>query len=159
MVNVPRLVTRATLASAFAVALGLSGCGDMDEQDTPGSGTTAAALPTSTSAAGGVAVTNAAARRFVDAVNSGSTDQVMATLSGDAVVIDSGRRFADAQSIRDWVDAEVTGVDGRITVRTEQPAADGTELRVDFQSSGFNGTDLRYRFTTRGDLITNLTLG
>lgn len=159
MVNVPRLVTRATLASAFTVALGLSGCGDMDEQDNAGPSTTTAAQPTGTSVAGGVAVTNPAARRFVDAVNSGSTDQVIATLTGDAVVIDSGRRFADAQSIRNWIDAEVTGVDGRITVRSEQPAADGTELRVDFSSSGFNGTDLRYRFTTRGDLITNLTFG
>lgn len=83
----------------------------------------------------------------------------MATLAGDAVVIDSGRRFADAGSIRDWIDTEVTGVDGRITVRSEQATSDGAELRVDFQSSGFNGTNLRYRFSTRGDRITNLTLG
>jgi hypothetical protein len=104
-------------------------------------------------------IINTAARRFVNAVNNGSTDQVMATLAGDAVVIDSGRRFADAGSIRDWIDTEVTGVDGRITVRSEQATSDGAELRVDFQSSGFNGTNLRYRFSTRGDRITNLTLG
>jgi hypothetical protein len=32
-------------------------------------------------------------------------------------------------------------------------------LIVDFRSSGFNGTDLRYGFTTRGNRIASLTLG
>jgi hypothetical protein len=32
-------------------------------------------------------------------------------------------------------------------------------LIVDFRSSGFNGTGLRYGFTTRGDRVAGLTLG
>jgi hypothetical protein len=59
----------------------------------------------------------------------------METLTDDAVVIDTGRRFADSDTIREWVDSEVTGVDGR------------------------SGTDLRYTSTTRGDRVANLTPG
>jgi hypothetical protein len=55
----------------------------------------------------------------------------MATLTDDAVVIDSGRRFAPAQAIRDWLDAEVIGPDGRITVDGERPNAGGAVLTVD----------------------------
>jgi ketosteroid isomerase-like protein len=102
---------------------------------------------------------NQAARRFVDAVNAGDTDQVLAALTDDAVVIDSGRRFADSTAIRNWLDTEVTGIDGRITVNSEQTTADGVVLIVDFRSSGFNGTDLRYAFITRGDRVASLTLG
>jgi hypothetical protein len=32
-------------------------------------------------------------------------------------------------------------------------------LIVEFRSSGFNGTDLRYAFITRGNRIAGLTLG
>ena len=83
----------------------------------------------------------------------------MATLTDDAVVIDSGRRFADPRAIRDWIEAEVTGIDGHITVDREQPTADGIVLMVDFRSSGFNGADLSYAFETRGDRVTRVTLG
>jgi hypothetical protein len=75
------------------------------------------------------------------------------------VVIDTGRRFADPDSVRDWVDSEVTAVDGRITVRSERATDDGVVLTVDFESSGFSGSDLTYTFTTRGDRVANLTLG
>jgi len=53
----------------------------------------------------------------------------------------------------------VTGLGGHITVRSERPSAEGTELIVDFRSSGFTASDLRYRFTTEGDRVSNLTLG
>jgi hypothetical protein len=74
-------------------------------------------------------------------------------------VIDSGRWFADPAAIPSWIDTEVTGVDGRITVDSEETTADGVVLMVDFRSSGFSGTDLRYGFVTRGDRVASLTLG
>jgi ketosteroid isomerase-like protein len=107
----------------------------------------------------GAPVGNAAARAFAAAVNSGSTDRVMATLTDDAVVIDGGRRFADAQAIRDWVDADVTGPDGHITVDAERLHAGGTVLTVDFRSSGFDGANLQSAFETRSDRVMRLTLG
>jgi hypothetical protein len=44
-------------------------------------------------------------------------------------------------------------------VRDERASADGTVLTVDFASTGFSGSDLRYTFTTDGDRIARLTLG
>jgi hypothetical protein len=146
--------TRATLAVVAGLACfgpaSLAGCGANEEPAAP---------ETTQTASTPAAVTNQAARRFVEAVNAGSTDQVLATLTEDAVVVDSGRTFSDRDAIRSWLDAEVTGVDGRITVASEQATADGVVLIVAFRSSGFNGTDLRYAFTTRGDRVATLTLG
>jgi SnoaL-like domain len=141
-----------TILTVFAcvTALGLSACGGTEEP---------AAADRQPTVSAPVEVQNQAARRFVDAVNAGDTDQVLASLTDDAVVIDSGRRFADPAAIRSWIDAEVTGVDGRITVDSEQTTADGVVLIVDFRSSGFNGTDLRYGFVTRGDRVASLILG
>lgn len=141
-----------TILTVFAcvTALGLSACGGTEDP---------AAADRQPTVSAPVEVQNQAARRFVDAVNAGDTDQVLATLTDDAVVIDSDRRFTDRGAIRDWIDTEVTGIDGRITVNREQPTADGVVLIVEFRSSGFNGTGLRYGFTTRGDRVAGLTLG
>jgi hypothetical protein len=150
----PRRCVRAALTLtvvACATVLGLSACSGTEEPGPADRQPTSSAPP--------AAVQNQAARRFVEAVNAGDTDQVLATLTEDAVVVDSGRRFADPTAIRDWIDAEVTGIDGRITVNSEQPTTDGVVLIVDFRSSGFNGSDLRYGFTTRGDRVASLTLG
>jgi hypothetical protein len=140
------------LAAVVVAALASSSCGGSDDAERP-------AQPAATERPAGAPVRNAAVRAFVAAVNSGSTDRVMATLTDDAVVIDSGRRFADAQAIRDWINAEVTGPDGHIMVDAERPNAGGTVLTVDFRSSGFDGANLRYAFETRGDRVTRLTLG
>jgi len=137
---------------ACATVLGLSACSGTEESEP-------AAVEGQSTVSAPAGVKNQAARRFVDAVNAGDTDQVLATLTDDAVVIDSGRRFADRTAIRNWIDTEVTGIDGRITVNSEQTTADGVVLVVDFRSSGFNGTGLRYSFITRGDRVANLTLG
>jgi hypothetical protein len=143
-------VCAALAVVACATVLGLSACSGTQEPAASES------QPTVSAPAG---VQNQAARRFVEAVNAGDTDQVLATLTDDAVVVDSGRRFADPTAIRDWIDTEITGIDGRITVNSEQPTTDGVVLIVDFRSSGFNGSDLRYGFVTRGDRVASLTLG
>jgi hypothetical protein len=149
----PRRCVRAALAVvAWATVLGLSACSGTEEPAPADRQPTPSAPPAA-------AVQNQAARRFVEAVNAGDPDQVLATLTEDAVVVDSGRRFAGPAAIRDWIDAELTGIDGRISVNSEQPTGDGVVLVVDFQSSGFNGSDLRYGFITRGDRVASLTLG
>jgi ketosteroid isomerase-like protein len=144
--------TRLMVAAVLMAALASLSCGGSDDDERP-------ARSAASERSAGVPVQNAAARDFVAAVNSGSTDRVIATLTDAAVVIDGGRRFADAQAIRDWLNAEVTGVDGHITVDDERANADGTVLTVDFRSSAFSGDDLRYAFQTRGDRVTRLTLG
>jgi hypothetical protein len=144
-------VRAALTVLAGTAVLGLSACGGTEEP--------AAADRQPTASAPAAVVQNQAARRFVEAVNAGDTDQVLATLPDDAVVIDSGRRFPDPAAIRSWIDTEVTGVDGWITVDSEETTADGVVLIVDFRSSGFSGTDLRYGFVTRGDRVASLTLG
>lgn len=146
----PRRVRAALTVLASAAVLGLSACSDIEEP------APADRQPTVSTPA---EVQNQPARRFVEAVNAGDTDQVLATLTDDAVVIDSGRRFADPTAIRNWIEIEVTGIDGRITVNREQATPDGVVLIVEFRSSGFNGTDLRYAFITRGNRIAGLTLG
>lgn len=147
----PRAHVRTTLTVlACTTALGLSACSGTEEP-APADRQRTVSAP--------IEVQNQAARRFVDAVYVGDTDQVLASLTDDAVVIDSGRRFADPTAIRNWIETEVTGIDGRITVDSEQTTADGVVLIVDFRSSGFNGTGLRYGFVTRGDRVASLTLG
>jgi hypothetical protein len=145
-----RPVRAAVTVVACATVLGLSACGGTEEP---------AASEGQPTVSAPAAVQNQAARRFVDAVNAGDTDQVLASLTDDAVVVDSGRRFADRTAIRNWIETEVTGIDGRITVNSEQATADGVVLIVDFRSSGFNGAGLRYAFVTRGDRVAGLTLG
>lgn len=145
----PRVRAALTVV-AYATVLGLSACSGTEEP---------AAADRQPTVSAPVQVQDQAARRFVEAVNAGDTDQVLATLTEDAVVVDGGRRFADPTAIRDWIDTEVTGVGGRIRVDSEQPTADGVVLVVDFSSSGFSGSGLRYRFTTRGDHVASLTLG
>jgi hypothetical protein len=144
-------VRAAVTVVAGTAVLGLSACSGTEEP--------AAADRQPTASAPAAVVQNQAARRFVEAVNAGGTDQVLATLPDDAVVVDSGRRFPDPAAIRSWIDTEVTGVDGWITVDSEETTADGVVLIVDFRSPGFSGTDLRYGFVTRGDRVASLTLG
>jgi hypothetical protein len=69
------IARRAALATAFTVAWGLAGCA---EDTSPPRTSTARSTATA------VAVDNAAARRFVDAVNSGSTEHPFTT-RGDFV--------------------------------------------------------------------------
>jgi hypothetical protein len=82
----PRRVRAALTVLASAAVLGLSACSDIEEP------APADRQPTVSTPA---EVQNQPARRVVEAVNAGDTDQVLATLTDDAVVIDSGRRFAD----------------------------------------------------------------
>jgi len=50
-----------------------------------------------------------AAQRYVDAVNAFDIDAVMDTFAPEALVNDNHREFADPDSIRVWVAAEIIG--------------------------------------------------
>jgi ketosteroid isomerase-like protein len=52
---------------------------------------------------------SSAAQRYVDAVNAFDIDAVMAAFASDALVNDNHREFADPNSIRAWVAAEIVG--------------------------------------------------
>ena len=58
------------------------------------------------------------AQRYVDAVNAFDIDAVMRTFAPDAVVNDNQREFADSESIRAWVAAEIVG--DHVTMHTIQ---------------------------------------
>jgi hypothetical protein len=49
------------------------------------------------------------AQRYTDAVNAFDIDAVMATFAPDALVNDNHREYADPDSIRAWVAAEIVG--------------------------------------------------
>jgi hypothetical protein len=73
-----------------------------------------------------------AAQRYVDAVNAFDIDAVMATFAHDALVNDNHREFANPNSIRAWVAAEIVG--DRVTV----------EVTEAFERSGITVLRARY---------------
>jgi hypothetical protein len=157
---------RPLITCAVVACLALAACGDSDSAggDTQPTSEASAGQAVDDASPGGAAsarptVENPAARRFVDAVNDGNSDQVMATLAANSVVVDGGRRFTDPEAIRQWLETEVTGVDGKLNVTNERETSDGAVLTVDFASAGFSGSDLRYTFVTRRDEVVSLTLG
>ncbi|GAS87468.1 nuclear transport factor 2 family protein [Mycolicibacterium brisbanense] len=74
-----------------------------------------------------------AAQRYVDAVNAFDIDAVMGTFSPGAIVNDNHREFADHQSIRAWVAAEIVG--DRVTMEVieseERPGLTVLRARYD----------------------------
>ena len=59
-----------------------------------------------------------AAQRYVDAVNAFDIDAVLATFAPEALVNDNHREFADPDSIRAWVAAEIIG--DRVTMEVTE---------------------------------------
>jgi hypothetical protein len=68
------------LAAVVVAALAWPSCGGSHDDERP-------AQPAAPERSSGAPVENAAARAFVAAVNSGSTDRLMATLTVDAVAM------------------------------------------------------------------------
>jgi hypothetical protein len=77
---------------------------------------------------------------FVEAVNRGDLDAVLAYFGEDGVVEDWGRRFAGPGAIKRWSDKEFIGAKGRLAI-LEVKSANPTEIRVttDWRSSYFSG--------------------
>ena len=58
------------------------------------------------------------AQRYIDAVNAFDIDSVMTTFAPNALVNDNHREYADPDSIRAWVAAEIVG--DRVTMEATE---------------------------------------
>jgi len=102
-----------------------------------------------------------AAQRYVDAVNAFDIDAVMATFAPEALVNDNHREFADADSIRAWVAAEIIGdrITMEVTEATERSGITVLRARYDGDYDKTNLPDeliLTNYVIIRDDLITAL---
>jgi len=102
-----------------------------------------------------------AAQRYVDAVNAFDIDAVMATFAPEALVNDNHREFADADSIRAWVAAEIIGdrVTMEVTEAIERSGITVLRARYDGDYDKTNLPDeliLTNYIVMRDDLITAL---
>jgi ketosteroid isomerase-like protein len=104
---------------------------------------------------------SSAAQRYVDAVNAFDIDAVMATFASDALVNDNHREFADPNSIRAWVAAEIVGdnVTMEVTEIVERSGITVLRARYDGNYDKTNLPDeliLTNYIVIRDDLISSL---
>jgi hypothetical protein len=96
---------------------------------------------------------SAGARAYLDAVNAGDLDALVAVFGADGEVVDVTRRIRGPEAIRVWAGNEVIGgslrVDGVV-----QLAPDRQRLRVHWAPRGSDGWAADYTFTTRGTQVT-----
>ncbi len=102
-----------------------------------------------------------AAQRYVDAVNAFDIDAVLATFAPEALVNDNHREFADPDSIRAWVAAEIIGdrVTMEVTEAIERSGITVLRARYDGDYDKSNLPDeliLTNYMIIRDDLITAL---
>lgn len=91
--------------------------------------------------------------RLVDAINSGDADAFYGLLTDDASMSDDG----SDRDLRQWVDAEIFGSDGRIDV---QSVADGGRSFVaEYTNSRWGAMRTAWRFTVSGDRISRFETG
>ena len=108
------------------------------------------------SATAGRAPVDAAAQSYVDAVNAGDLDALVASFAEDGVVVDVSRRISGRDAIRAWAAAEVIG--GRLEVLNVTPTEGGQDLLVRWRPGGSGGWEARYRLTYDGGLIAEANL-
>jgi hypothetical protein len=77
---------------------------------------------------------------FVEAVNRGDLEAVLAYFGEDGTVVDWGRRFTGPKAIKRWSDKEFIGARGHLAI-TEVKSASPMEIRVatDWKSDYFSG--------------------
>lgn len=96
-------------------------------------------------------------RRFVEVVNSGDTESLLAFFPDDGVVEDSGRRFVGRDAIRHWSNREFIGAKGQMTVTDFQQNKNETSIAADWKSNYFTGP-ARFVFEFGGDRIRELRI-
>lgn len=125
---------------AVLLSLVFGGCTDDAPQPTATSGTRPAAdarlLPD--------------AQAYVDAVNAGDLDALVAAFAPDGMVIDVSREIRGREAIRDWAGAEVIG--GSLRVDGVTPLGDDRQrVRVHWAPAGSAGWAADYTFTVADD--------
>jgi len=98
-------------------------------------------------------------KTFMTALDAREVDQVLATLSNDAVVTDEGHDYKGHDEIGAWV----TTAASEYTYTTEFTGATATDAGVDVGQhleGNFPGgvADLHYRFTMDGALISRVMI-
>lgn len=94
-----------------------------------------------------------AAMAYVDAVNTGDLDALVAAFAADAVITDVSRPIAGAGNIRAWAGSEVIG--GSLEVlEVVEDRTDGQKLLVHWAPGGSEGWQAHYDFTMSDGVIT-----
>ena len=87
---------------------------------------------------------NAAARCYVDAVNTEDLDALVCCFAPNGVVVDVSRSIEGPDAIRGWAGNEVMG--GSLRVLEEEPRPNGTRLLVHWAPVGSDGWRAYYAF-------------
>ncbi|AQZ60729.1 hypothetical protein BKM31_03685 [[Actinomadura] parvosata subsp. kistnae] len=113
-----------------------------------------ARTPTGAAAVSGV---DGAARAYVDAVNAGDLDALVAAFAPEAEIIDVTRSIKGHDAIRTWADNEVIGGTLRVLAIAER-RPDGQKLLVHWAPGGSGGWRAHYDFTLAGGRIVRADL-
>lgn len=96
------------------------------------------------------------AQAYVDAVNAGDLDALVAAFAPDGLVVDVSRRIEGRDAIRAWAGAEVIGGTLRVLEVAAKPG--GQDLLVHWAPGGSAGWRAHYRFTMTATTITTADL-
>ncbi|MEV4754199.1 nuclear transport factor 2 family protein [Micromonospora sp. NPDC049559] len=128
----------------------VTGCGG-DPSGGTAAGGASASSPVGTAAPVGTAELLPAGRAYVEAVNNGDLDALVAAFTADGTVVDVSRRITGHGAIRTWAEREVIG--GRLEVVTVSPMPGGQDVLVHWAPEGAAGWRAHYRFTYSGDRL------
>lgn len=96
------------------------------------------------------------AQAYVDAVNAGDLDALVAAFAPDGQVTDVTRPIRGRDAIRTWATNEVIG--GRLEILSVTSQPGGQDLLVHWAPAGSSGWRAHYRFTMTDTQITRADL-
>jgi hypothetical protein len=101
-----------------------------------------------------------AVRRYQDAHDRHDTDVALSAFAPDAAVFDDGKEFHGTDEIRTWLTTAASEYTFTRTLVSAAVVDDETWLVVNHLEGNFPGgvVELRYNFTLRGDLISELVI-
>jgi hypothetical protein len=142
----------ALIIGAVTTTVLLAACGPARTPDAAASGLTPEGPPVASSGAVPAGTAPAApAQAYVDAVNAGNLDALVAAFAPDGLVIDVTRPIRGRDAIRAWADSEVIG--GRLQVLSVNAMSGGQDLLVYWAPEGSAGWQAHYRFTMNATAI------